>query len=238
MFFNDEYNTDQCCNVVTKCCKGATGPRGPQGLQGPAGPQGVAGPTGPTGPTGATGATGITGPTGPTGVTGPTGATGATGVNECPFLGELVVNRDMESFTDNIPTGWTTTTPLLIAQNTAQGRVHTGSSSVNIEDGGILTQNIMGVFNPGCFYEFSFFARGEGAQVSFTATLNFLTPGGDVLGAEIFVRDQDLPDDNRNFTYYRAYTTAAPIGTTGVRIDFEVEAQGQQSMDLDDVSFG
>jgi hypothetical protein len=152
-------------------------------------------------------------------------------------MGELVVNGIMEDFTDDIPDGWTTTTPDAVTQVTTQGRVHTLDSAVNIEDGGILTQ-IINDINPGCFYDFSFFARGEGTQVGFTATVNFLTPGGDVLGAEIIVNQFDLPTDNRNFAFYRAYTTMAPLDATGVRIDFTVTANGEQSMDLDDVSLG
>ncbi|MDD2227297.1 MAG: hypothetical protein PHH71_01780, partial [Clostridia bacterium] len=108
---------------------------------------------------------------------------------------------------------------------------------VNISDEGVLTQVICDI-TPGCFYEFSFFARGEGSQVAFTATVNFITPGGDVLGAMISVRSQDLSTDNRNFAFFRTYTTVAPIDATAVRIDFTVEANGKQSMDLDDVSFG
>lgn len=148
----------------------------------------------------------------------------------------MVVNGGMELFTENIPTGWSSSTPAAIAQETAQGRVHSGASAVAISNDGILTQEILGI-NPGCFYEFSFFARGEGAQVGFTATVTFHTPGGDVPGAAITVRQQDVPNDNRNFSYYRVFTGAAPAGATSATIRFTVTAQGQQSLDLDDVSF-
>ncbi len=99
-----------------------------------------------------------------------------------------------------------------------------------------MTQTVTPI-NAGCFYEFSFFARGEGSQVGFTATVNFLTPGGDVLGGTITVRQQDLPNDVRNFAFYQITTTAAPAGVTGARIDFTVTANGAQLLDLDDVSF-
>jgi len=142
----------------------------------------------------------------------------------------------MELFTENIPTGWTSTTPTAISQVTLQGRVHSGDSSVNIEDDGILTQVIMDI-NPGCFYEFSFFAHGEGSQVGITATVNFLAPGGDVLGGMIVINQMDLSDSDRSFGYYRIITTEAPNDATGVRIDFAVDAEGGQSADIDDVSF-
>ncbi|HBR03550.1 MAG TPA: hypothetical protein DD738_13180, partial [Ruminiclostridium sp.] len=169
--------------------------------------------------------------------TGPTGPTGPAGMSACPSSGELVVNGGMEEFTGTVPTGWTSSTPTLISQATAQGRVHTGLSAVSLENGATLTQTITPI-NPECFYEFSFFAKGEGSQVGFVATVYFLTPGGDVLGAMITAREQDVPDSNRNFSYYRALTSAAPNDATGVRIDFTVTAQGGQSLDLDNVSFG
>jgi hypothetical protein len=143
----------------------------------------------------------------------------------------------MEAFTGNIPTGWTSATPDEISRVTAQGRVHSGTSAVNMEDGGILTQNITGI-QPQCYYEFSFFAHAEGARVGLTATVNFLTPGGDVVGGSITVRERDMPNANREFGYYRLYTTAAPADVTGARIDFSVIAGGRQSADIDDVSFG
>lgn len=141
-------------------------------------------------------------------------------------------------FTANIPTGWTTITSVKISQVTQQGRVHSGNSAVNLKDGAILTKTVTGI-HVGCFYEFSFFAHGEGAKVGLTATVNFLTPGGDVLGASITIMQQDMPNSDREFGYYRVITTiAAPAGVTGARIDFLVSADGGQSMDLDDVSFG
>ncbi len=237
MFFYDNRCTINRCNRCVSICKSFTqGPRGatgPTGLPGPIGPQGVQGPTGSTGPTGPTGAQGIQGLTGSTGST---GATGPAGEDSCPFAGNLVFNGDMELFTGNIPTGWTSTTPTEIGEMNAPGRVHTGEASVNIGNGDVLTQEISGI-NPGCMYEFSFFARGEGLQVGVIAIVNFLTPGGDVLGAIINVRQEDLPTDNRNFSYYRVFTTPAPINVTGVRIDFNVTAESEQSLDLDDVSF-
>jgi hypothetical protein len=149
----------------------------------------------------------------------------------------MVMNGGMEAFTGNIPTGWTSATPDEISRVTAQGRVHSGTSAVNMEDGGILTQNITGI-QPLCYYEFSFFAHAEGARVGLTATVNFLTPGGDVVGGSITVRERDMPNANREFGYYRLYTIAAPADVTGVRIDFSVVAAGNQSVDIDDVSFG
>ena len=91
--------------------------------------------------------------------------------------------------------------------------------------------------NGGCFYELSFFALGEGAQVGFIATVTFETPNGPVVGGEITVRQQDVPNSNRDFGFYKLITTKAPDNATSVIVKFTVEAEGKQSLDLDDVSF-
>ncbi|MCL2580781.1 MAG: hypothetical protein FWE32_12275, partial [Oscillospiraceae bacterium] len=237
---------------------GATGPQGPPGPQGqtgatgpqgPPGPQGATGATGPQGPPGPQGETGATGPQGPPGPQGQTGATGPqgppgpqgpqgpAGVCACPSLGEQVVNGGMEEFESNgVPTGWTTTTPGLVSQDTAQGRVHSGLSSVNLLDGADLSQTIAPV-SGGCFYEFSFFAHAQGAQVGVTATVTFVTPTGNEVGAVITVERQDISDSDREFAYYRAITSAAPANATAAIITFTVTAQGNQSLNIDDVSF-
>ena len=171
-------------------------------------------------------------------MTGATGATGATGTCTCPCRsqGEMVVNGGMEAFTNNIPQSWTTTTSSAIAKVTQQGRVHSGLSAVNIADKGNLRQDVP--ITGGCYYDFSFFARGEGAQVGVDATVTFINDQGlSVTGLTIHVRDQDIPNDNREFAYYRGITTQAPSNATAARIQFVVTAGGGQSMDLDDVSF-
>ena len=50
------------------------------------------------------------------------------------------------------------------------------------------------------------------------------------------VRSQDMTNSNRDFAYYRLITSEASVGTTGIRIEFIVNANGNQSLDLDDVS--
>ncbi len=211
---------------------GATGAQGPQGVQGQIGPTGATGAQGIQGVTGATGATGAQGIQGVTGATGPTGPAGCC---PCQSRGELVVNGTMETFTDDIPNGWTTTTPALINRVTAQGRVHTGLSAVNLSDGGILEQNIP--ITGGCYYDFSFFARGEGSQVGLIATLRFTNNQNlNELGAEITVRQQDIPNANREFGYFRRISGQAPANATNVKIRFEVISTGGQSIDIDDVS--
>ena len=244
-----------CGSCVKCCCVGPPGPRGPMGpqgqpgprglmgLRGPMGPQGQTGAQGPVGPQGQTGATGPPGPQGETGATGPQGPPGPqgpqgpAGVCACPSLGEQVVNGGMEEFESNgVPTGWTTTTPGLVSQDTAQGRVHSGLSSVNLLDGADLSQTIAPV-SGGCFYEFSFFAHAQGAQVGVTATVTFVTPTGNEVGAVITVERQDISDSDREFAYYRAITSAAPANATAAIITFTVTAQGNQSLNIDDVSF-
>lgn len=153
----------------------------------------------------------------------------------CISKGELVVNSGMETVIDEKPTGWLFTNPDNINSENSQGRVHSGNWSVNIGDDSTLSQVINNI-EPGCFYELSFFARAEGDQVSLNANVIFITNSGDVLGGNIMVRDQDMTNSNRDFAYYRLITAQAPVGTTGIRIEFIVNANGNQSLDLDDVS--
>ena len=212
---------------------GATGATGPTGPTGATGATGVAGATGPTGPTGATGATGPTGPTGATGVAGATGPTGPTGPS-CA-TGNLIINGGMEDVTDTQPNDWIFTNPDGITSEDAQGRVHSGNFSVNVEGGSAIEQTIA-IDGGGCFYVLSFFARGEGDQVGFTATITFETPTGPVVGGTITVRQQDLTTSSGDFAFFQLITTEAPDNATGITVSFEVDASGGQSLDLDDVS--
>jgi len=141
----------------------------------------------------------------------------------------------MEQFTGNVPTGWTATPTSGVSQVTQQGRVHSGNSAVNLTDGTSLSQTVP--VEAGCFYRLSFFARGNGAQVGLTATVTFVTPSGSVNGLTITVRKMDLVDSNRLYAFFQSLTIAAPAGTTSAIITFTVEANGGQSLDLDDVSF-
>ena len=148
----------------------------------------------------------------------------------------MVVNGGMETFTNNIPQGWTTTTSTKVSKVTQQGRVHSGNASVNLAGGGALRQDVP--ITGGCYYEFSFFARVEGTQAEVDATVTFTNGQGlSVNGLTIHVRDQDIPNDNRGFAYYRGITTLAPSNATAAKIQFVVIAGGGQSLDLDDVSF-
>jgi len=79
----------------------------------------------------------------------------------------------MEAFTGSIPNDWQTTTPTLLSKVTQQGRVHSGNLSVNLTDGANLSQTA--AIHGGCFYELSFFAHGEEAQVGETR-LGFSVP--------------------------------------------------------------
>ena len=172
--------------------------------------------------------------------TGPTVPTGATGPSEnctcsCISRGELVVNGGMENVIDDKPTGWLLTNPDNITSENSQGRVHSGNWSVNIEDDATISQVINNI-EPDCFYELSFFERGEGDQVSLNANVIFITNYGDIIGGNIMIREQDITNSNRDFAYYRLITSQAPAGTTGIRIEFVVNANGNQSLDLDDVS--
>lgn len=90
----------------------------------------------------------------------------------------------------------------------------------------------------GCFYEFSFFAHGEGGLVGVTASVTFITPPStETVGLVITVRQGDMPNSDRDFGFYRGITIAAPVGATSAMIEFSVTTGDAQSMDLDDVSF-
>lgn len=196
------------------------------------------GPTGPTGPQGVPGPTGPTGPTGPQGISGPTGPTGPTGVCTCPCRsrGELAVNGGMETFTDDIPKGWSINNADLSNKVGQQGRVHSGNWAVNLENGAVLTQEIP--VEGGCFHALSFFARGEGSEVGVTAKVIYLNAQNQpTQGLTILVRKQDMTNSNRVFAHYQGVTSAAPADAVKARIEFTVSATGGQSMDLDDVSF-
>ncbi|MGN1000940.1 MAG: hypothetical protein ACI4OG_03285 [Bacilli bacterium] len=168
---------------------------------------------------------------------GPTGPTGPTGRCECncQSKGELVINGGMENIQNNKPLNWTFTNPTGISSITSQGRVHSGSWAVNIEDNSSIKQTIP-VTEGGCFYILSFFARGEGSKVGLTATVTFETTTGSVNGGTITIRQQDIPNASRNFEFYQLVTSASPANTTGITIEFLVNADGEQSLDLDDVS--
>lgn len=141
----------------------------------------------------------------------------------------------METRTNNKPSNWTFTNSNGITSINSQGRVHSGSWSVNIKDKSAIEQTIP-VTEGGCFYHLSFFVRGEGSQVGLTATVVFETTTGPVTGGTITVRQQDITSSNRDFAFYQLITSASPQNTTGITVKFLVNAEGEQSLDLDDVS--
>ena len=197
-------------------CIGVIGPRGPQGPQGEQGP---------------------VGPQGPQGEQGPVGPQGPTGECDCPCqsMGQMIINGGMESVENDQPTDWIFTNSDGVTSVDAQGRVHSGNFAVNIENESAIEQTIP-IENGGCYYILSFFAKGEGAQVSFTVTLTFETPTGPVEGGTITVREQDVPNSNREFGFYQLISSQAPSDATAITVRFEVTAEGGQSLDLDDVS--
>ena len=148
----------------------------------------------------------------------------------------MAVNGGMESFAYGLPTGWSANNKNLVSQVDQQGRVHSGNYSVGLKDGAVLYQEI--AVEAGCFHRLSFFARGEGSQVGFTAKVIYLNAQNQATQALLIqVRQQDIVDSNRSFAFYQGITTAAPAGTVKARIEFTVSAHGGQSLDLDDVSF-
>lgn len=168
---------------------------------------------------------------------GSTGPTGPTGTCECSCrsTGEMVINGGMENRNDNKPNNWVFTNPNGVNSITSQGRVHSENWAVNIEDASAIQQTIP-ITESGCHYRLSFFARGEGSNVGLTATVTFETPTGPVNGGTITIRQQDITDSNRDFAFYQLITSASPANVTGITINFLVNADGGQSLDLDDVS--
>lgn len=154
---------------------------------------------------------------------------------KCKANGQLVVNGGMENRNNNKPENWTFTNPNGIVSTNSQGRVHSGAWAVNIGNASAIQQTIS-VTECGCFYILSFFARGEGSQVGLTASVVFETTTGPVNGGNISVRQQDITNSNRDFAFYQLVTSAAPSNVTGITIKFLVNASGNQSLDLDDVS--
>lgn len=147
----------------------------------------------------------------------------------------MVLNGGMEFRDNSKPTDWTFINPNGITSITGQGRVHSGSWAVNIEDGSAIEQTIP-VTTCGYYFILSFFARGEGSQVGLNVSVVFNTSEGTVDGGSIIVRQQDITISNSDFAFYQLVTSAAPAGVTSVTIKFLVDAEGEQSLDLDDVS--
>lgn len=132
------------------------------------------------------------------------------------------------------PDDWTVNDPDLVGQNTAAGGVHSGESSVNLGNGAVLTQEVS--ITGGQYYAFSFFAHGEGQNTALTATVTFLEGTLETLGLTITAGEGSLPTTAGVFSYLRGITLQAPAGATTARIEFSVTANGQQTVDVDDVS--
>lgn len=147
----------------------------------------------------------------------------------------MILNGGMENRNNNKPLDWAFTNPNGVTSVTSQGRVHSGSWAVNIKDASAIQQTVPAI-SCGCYYILSFFARGEGSQVGLTATVTFETTTGPVNGGTLTVRQQDITNSNRDFAFYQLTTSAAPANTTGITVRFLVNAEGNQSLDLDDVS--
>ncbi|MGN0135433.1 hypothetical protein [Anaerotignum sp.] len=143
----------------------------------------------------------------------------------------------MESFdSKGVPTGWNINNSDLVEPDDDQGDVHSGNFSALLFNKAVLSQDIS--IEGGCFFELSFFARGNGAQVQLEACVTFSTDDSFTTDSScILIRAQDIPTDNRNFAYYRFITAQAPANATNARIEFRVTANGEQSLNLDDVSF-
>lgn len=262
----EEFTRSLCPPAVSQpvvnrcCCCLCQGPTGATGPTGPTGPTGATGVTGPTGPTGATGAVESSGELVENG--GFEAFSGTFEGNLNVFnLGEDEgksggvaggtpdgLSADPEEKEENegedegesgvtlgvAPDDWTVNDPDLVGQNTAAGGVHSGESSVNLGNGAVLTQEVS--ITGGQYYAFSFFAHGEGQNTALTATVTFLEGTLETLGLTITAGEGSLPTTAGVFSYLRGITLQAPAGATTARIEFSVTANGQQTVDVDDVS--
>ena len=229
---------------------GETGAQGEQGIQGERGlpgepgaqgEQGIQGERGLPGETGAQGEQGIQGERGLTGETGPQGPKGDPGGCDCVFNGELLINGEMEDFTDDVPTGWDLVIlpDTLILKVETPERVHSGSSSVTLI--GDLFQVVEDI-NEGCYYELSFFARTHdtGNITSASGYVIFNTPEGPVDGGSVVIGPRSVPNIERSFGYYRVTTPPAPAGVTSAEIHLTAShsiGSIQTTVDFDSVSF-
>ena len=138
----------------------------------------------------------------------------------CPKCGELVTNGGMELFSNQIPTGWITTTPDKIYKMDFLYFVHSGNYSVAIMEDATLSQIVTDVV-PKCCYEFSLFAKVFGYPFGMTATVTFLTPCCEIVGGTIHAQSFSIID--YAFSNLRILTIPAPCCTTAARIDIYAE---------------
>ena len=141
----------------------------------------------------------------------------------------------MENITDNKPNNWIFTNPENVVITDNQGSVHSGNAAVLLGNESAIEQTIP-LNNGNCYYRLSFFAQGEGSQVGFTATVTFNTTTGDVTGGSITVKQQDLTNSNRAWTYYQLITTQAPANTTGITVKIVASTSLEQNLILDNIS--
>lgn len=156
--------------------------------------------------------------------------------DNCHGLGELVYNGGMEEFECGVPTGWKASIPCDVCKVHSPGNVHSGCSSVGLRDCVKLSQKIY-LGKAHCFYQFSFFAQLEGSDANLVATITFLKEWQEIPGGKIVVRGEDIPNCPRQFGYYSTISCKAPWGATGAKIEFSVNANGCQTIIIDDVSF-
>ena len=136
----------------------------------------------------------------------------------------------MEAFTENIPTGWTTTTATAVTSST---QTHSGTSAVSLANGGNLSQTI--TVQPNNYYNFSFYAKGSGSNTGLTGTVEFLDSSNQATtAATIQINQPDLP--STSFGFYNGVTIIAPANTVSARITFTAAANDSQTVIIDDVS--
>ena len=141
----------------------------------------------------------------------------------------------MDTFEDTVPTGWTSETPALVARQNTPGRLHTGTSSVALSNGGTLSQDITPTVDE-AYYDLSFFANATTADTTLTAAVIFVVGDDSEVGLMIEIPGDSLPTGSGDFGYYRRITAQAPAGTTAVRVSFGAASQTGGTVQIDDVS--
>ena len=75
-------------------------------------------------------------------------------------------------------------------------------------------------------------------QIGLTASVIFRNDvGGELARDTITIRNQDTTTSTRSWGYYRILTKNAPLSAARAEIVFLADGLGEQSIDIDDVSF-
>lgn len=164
----------------------------------------------------------------------------------CPCQGNLVQNPGFEDFVPNttldLPGNWQTDFSADdIVPPANAGDIHSGLGSVVFQltegrDEANLYQDV--TVQPGCCYDFQFWAKGQTgggpAAAGLTAEVVYRDGQGNTLTTPITIQVQPGSLDSNSFGSYRAIAAPAPENAASARVLFTVQGSGK-SLRLDDV---